>query len=655
VRLKARFKKFDGIDLDHHDSEKNSDRMNEKNNINSSHERSQRYGVSPAQKYPEHQLSPSEFEAFLKENDQLVEHAAPIISQLYNTVSGSGFFINLTDSEGCILLIVGDKSVLDEAKKLKMVEGAYMNEASIGTNSMGIVLHDKRPVQVTAKEHFVSVYHQWTCSAAPIFKDGEVLGCINMTGHADHVHLHTLGMVISAAQAIENKIYEHESLMRLETSNQFAFAMMNNLAFGVMAINISDKVEWVNDNACRIINIRRTELLAEDINKLLPDWHRIKRIILNELKFIDEHASFNIPGINERFLFNAYVIRGENSAMHGYLLTFRSFSRVVDLIKKYQGHHTRFTFDNIIAQSAAMHELITQARQVAGKPSTVLLSGESGTGKEVVAQSIHNASLRSEGPFIAINCGAIAASLIESELFGYEEGAFTGASKGGAPGKFELANHGTLFLDEIGDMPYEMQVKLLRCLQEGYITRLGGKKEIKVDIRIIAASNKNLQKEIDDGKFRLDLFYRINVIHLHVPALRERVPDILPMALFFAGQKAEKMGRPMPRIDSRMKNYLEKYSWPGNVRELENLMERFIVLDGNYKSLITNTEADDYYNSAPHAVSTFEPRSLAEIEKEAIISCLKTYDFNVSKSAKVLNISRNTLYQKVKKYAIKLV
>lgn len=199
----------------------------------------------------------------------------------------------------------------------------------------------------------------------------------------------------------------------------------------------------------------------------------------------------------------------------------------------------------MFALSPAMLKLKQQAQKIAKESSTVLLSGESGTGKEVVAQSIHNASLRKGAPFIALNCGALAESLIESELFGYEDGAFTGAKRGGAPGKFELANHGTLFLDEIGEMPADMQVRLLRSIQEGSVTRIGGEKEIKLDVRIIAATNKNLEEEIKQGNFRLDLYYRLNVIHLKIPPpLRKRKDDILPMARFFCPSKSRKTRRP---------------------------------------------------------------------------------------------------------------
>lgn len=620
--------------------------------IKESHQRSQDYGIDKAHKYPKRQLSPAELEHQLKLHKNLLEISLPFLKQLYDSVKGSGFFINLTDSKGCILTIIGDEDIIQEAQKLKMENGAYMDESSIGTNSMGISIHEGKPVQITASEHFISAYHKWTCSSAPIIINNEVIACLNMTGFAHNVHPHSLGMVISAANAIENRLKEQSIRKKLETTNQFAFAMMNNLTFGVIAINIKDEIEWVNDTACRMINTRRMSLLQKDISSILSDWGRIRRIILNELLFIDEPANFNIPHIAERFLFNAYVIRGEENTMHGFLITFRQFSRIVDLIKKYGEFHTKFNFDLMFAESPSMKKLKNGAIKVAKKKSTVLLSGESGTGKEVVAQSIHNASLYKDAPFIAINCGAISETLIESELFGYEDGAYTGARKGGSAGKFELANHGTIFLDEIGDMPIDMQVKLLRAIQEGSITRIGGKKEIKLELRIIAATNKDLEEEVKLGKFRLDLYYRLNVIHLHIPPLRERKDDILPMARYFSAQKAEKAGRPMPRIDNVFEQLLLKHEWPGNIRELENIIERFIVMDGDYSFMMNKSKTNNTQDisNIDVAMPNYENKTLEEIEKEAILTCLKTYGNNISKTAKSLNISRNTLYLKLKQY-----
>lgn len=619
--------------------------------IEESHKRSKEYGVESTYIYPRHLLSETELKQNLKKNEILLSVSNPILHQLFKAVSGSGFFINLTDAKGCIISIMGDDNILEEAQKLKMVSGAFMDESSIGTNSMGVVLKEKQPVQITAKEHFISAYHKWTCSAAPIFFEEEVVGVINMTGFAEKVHPHSLGIVVSAAQAIENKLKERKSMQLLETSNQFAFAMMNNLTFGVMAINIQDEIEWVNDTACRMLNTRRSKLINKEINELLTDWKRILKIILYDLLFIDEPIMFNIPDIKERFLINAYVIRGQKNSMHGYLITFRQYSRVVNLIKKFAGHHAKFTFEDMISDSPAMVNLKQQALKASTKPSTILLSGESGTGKEVFAQSIHNASLRNEGPFIAINCGALPESLIESELFGYEDGAFTGAKKGGSLGKFELANKGTLFLDEIGEMNAEMQVRLLRSIQDGRITRIGGKNEIELDVRIIAATNKNLEIEIKNGNFRLDLYYRLNVIKFHIPPLRDRKEDILPMARFFAAQKAEKIGRTMPLIDKKIENLLLNYPWPGNVRELENAMERFIVMDGDFSFFESSDNSITKKNIPVETEKIIDTnrKSLFEIEKQSILNSLEYNNNNMSKTAKELGISRNTLYQKLKR------
>ncbi|MEA3317913.1 MAG: sigma-54-dependent Fis family transcriptional regulator [Bacteroidota bacterium] len=621
--------------------------------IDKSHKRSCSYCISKERLYPAQQLSHKEIQSLLNKNKDLLKIVEPFVLKLYDIVKGTGFFVNITDSEGCIIRIVGDEEIINDARKLKMIEGAYMSESSIGTNSMGIVVHDKRAVQVTASEHFVKAYHKWTCSAAPIMHNGELIATINMTGFIKNAHIHSLGMVIFASNAIENKLNEQEMLTKLETTNQFAFSMMNNLTFGVMAININDEIEWVNNTACRMVNIRRLKLVNREISEILTDWCRIKRIILNELLFLDEPSNFQIPHVKEKFLFNAYVIKGENNNMYGYLITFRQFSRVVNLIKKYGEYQTKFCFDSMFAVSSVMKKLKSTAIKVATKPTTILLSGESGTGKEVFAQSIHNASLCEGAPFIAINCGAISENLIESELFGYVDGAFTGARKGGAPGKFEIANHGTLFLDEIGEMSLEMQVKLLRSIQECKVTRIGGDHEIKLDVRIIAATNKDIKEEVKNGKFRLDLYYRLNVIHLQIPPLRERIADIMPMARFFASQKADKLRKPMARINMEFEKLLLNYNWPGNIRELENIMERFVVMDGDYSFMKKKADTQIYPSIAELCsvdVSDNSNKTLYEIEKSAILSCLKTNKNNISKTAKSLAISRNTLYKKLASY-----
>lgn len=298
--------------------------------------------------------------------------------------------------------------------------------------------------------------------------------------------------------------------------------------------------------------------------------------------------------------------------------------------------------------------------------STVLLQGESGTGKEVFAQAIHNRSARRKGPFVAVNCGAIPRELIASELFGYSEGAFTGAKRGGRPGKFELASGGTLFLDEIGDMPLEQQVALLRVLQEKKITRIGGDKMIPVDIRVICATNRDLKQEVEQGRFRKDLYYRINVITINLPPLRKRREDIPLLVEHFLKKISRDWGMQVDRVEPEVMTYLTRYNWPGNVRELQNVLERMISMaDGPVIGLdllpleiYTNGSGDDQDPlSLPRVNRLFRERQhkkqlLAEKESQEIIALLAKHGGNVSRVARDLGVSRNTLYRKMKQYNI---
>jgi transcriptional regulator with PAS, ATPase and Fis domain len=336
---------------------------------------------------------------------------------------------------------------------------------------------------------------------------------------------------------------------------------------------------------------------------------------------------------------------------------------IYNLVNKYTGMRARYTFEDIVGEDRKMKTLIEYAKNVSDSPSTILISGESGTGKEILAQAIHNFSSRRNKGFVAINCGAIPQNLIESELFGYAEGAFTGAKRGGNPGKFELANGGTLFLDEIDEMPLDMQVRLLRVLQEGCISRVGGDRYINVDVRIIAATNRDLPKEVREGKFREDLFYRISVIPIKIPPLRERREDIPLLIEHFLRVKALKINRKIPHIKKKLYEKMLEYDWKGNIRELENFVENIVNLNGRTTFNIDEFPMDDFIDSKGYNDQNSETVendeveeeyicSLEELEKKAIINCIKKFDSNITKCAQKLGISRNTLYLKMKKYDI---
>lgn len=632
----------------------NSSNKNEHDNlINKSHARSETYGVEKKRKYSKKMLGDSELYSLIILKHKLIEFAEPFIENLYEILEESGFIILLTDEQGCIITIRGNKQIINAAKNLNMKAGAYMNEESIGTNAMGTAIKEDTPIQITAKEHFITAYHQWTCSAAPIHNiKGEIIGSLNLTATSDKVHPHTLGLVKSTVKAIEIKIKNESINTQLIETNQFTFAIMNSVESGIFAIDLENKIQYVNDFACKTINIRRRELIDKHISSIILNWNKIFKEIKSGKNFKGEEVIFKTSLKDEKYSLSISSIKDLNNNIIGILLSFREMQGIFNLVNKYTGMQAHYTFDDIIFKSKIMQDLIIYTKTVSDSPSTILIQGESGTGKEVFAQSIHNASSRRENGFVAINCGAIPDNLIESELFGYEQGAFTGAKKGGHPGKFELANNGTLFLDEIGEMHIDMQVKLLRAIQEGSVVRVGGEKLISVDVRIIAATNKDLIKEIDKGNFRLDLFYRLSVIPVKIPKLSQRKDDIPLLIKFFLKQKSLKLKKNIPSIDDKLNKKLSEYEWPGNIRELENFIEKIVNLNGeiSFNEFIkkNNVEQKDIKNSD----SSEMLYSLEFMEKKLITQHFLSNNKNMTKTSKTLGISRNTLYQKFKKYNI---
>lgn len=319
------------------------------------------------------------------------------------------------------------------------------------------------------------------------------------------------------------------------------------------------------------------------------------------------------------------------------LFEYYSNSRLNDIIFPLPGD----PFDIIIGTSPEIQKLKAAAKRVAGFSTTVLIEGESGTGKELLAKAIHFQSKRS-GEFVTINCGAIPAQLIHSELFGYEEGAFTGAKKKGNPGKLELADGGTIFLDEIGEMPLDMQVSLLRFLQDKKVTRLGSNVSKQVDVRVIAATNRHLKDEVQKGNFREDLYYRLNVAYFRIPPLRERRQDIPILVKHFLDKLCMQHDLTVPVINQETMKSLMKYNWPGNIRELENTIERALVMSSPEELFF------DMFTGSSAAGKEVEVLSISELEKESIEKYLDLYQGNISHTANALGITRQTLYRKIK-------
>ncbi|MEL7649338.1 MAG: sigma 54-interacting transcriptional regulator [Sedimentibacter sp.] len=614
-----------------------------------SHERCKNLGLKREQEYSKKIITDANLQNILFKNRNLIMAALPYIEQLIKFTRGSNFFALLTDSEGCILNALGDEKILSEAFSLKMVPGAYMNEENMGTNAMSYVIKTERPVQLSGKDHYVNSYRRWTCSAAPIKdQNGRLLGAIDLTGYIENVHPHTLGIVVAVSKAIEEMI-KAKDVCEIHVNNyNYLKNIFDSMDKAIMTTDMNGNIKMYNEVAAEMFG-RNKKLKGDNINHIVEEWDSIKDY-LDSNESISKHI--NIKALRDHFpceleAKKIYCNQGnEFEIVHLF--------REEDKVKKSILSRSTYEFDRIIGKDDNFIKIVEYAKKIADSSSTVLIMGESGTGKELFAHSIHNFSSRSNLPFIALNCGAIPELLIESELFGYEDGAFTGAKKGGNPGKFELANGGTILLDEIGEMPFDMQVKLLRALEEGFITRLGSKKPIPIDVRIIASTNKDLEKEVENGRFRNDLYYRLNVLPLYIPSLRERKGDIRLLVEYFMEKLSHSLAKPKVSISEEDLSVMGNYYWPGNIRELKNIVE-----------LIINTEAMplNYFNRKYHWPSNSEcsdsdceevSMDMESIEKEHLEKIIKRCNGNISQSADILGIRRNTLYNKIKKYNIKI-
>ncbi|SHJ63315.1 regulatory protein, Fis family [Paramaledivibacter caminithermalis DSM 15212] len=383
---------------------------------------------------------------------------------------------------------------------------------------------------------------------------------------------------------------------------------------------------------------------------LFEGWEIVKDAIYSQNTFLDEDVFVNSRRNKLQFNLSAYPLYDNKQNLRNVILVFKEIKKVRKLANKIMGRQAIYTFDKIIGRNKEFLQTMEFAKKIADSKSTILIMGESGTGKEIFAQSIHNHSNRCEEPFIALNCGAIPKNLIESELFGYEEGAFTGAKRGGQPGKFEIADGGTLFLDEIGEMPIDMQTRLLRVIEESTVNRIGSTDEIYINVRIIAATNKDLTEEVKKGNFRKDLFYRLNVLPLRLPPLRKRKDDIPLLIEYFMDRISKRLNKKKVSISDAHMNRLMKYEWPGNVRELENFIElvintEYIPIDMNRNE--TRLEIKQILDNNNNVCYKLE-----HVEKEHIIKVLRKCKGNITLAARKLGIGRNTLYRKVNKYGI---
>ncbi|MDD4092728.1 MAG: sigma 54-interacting transcriptional regulator [Smithellaceae bacterium] len=459
----------------------------------------------------------------------------------------------------------------------------------------------------------------------------------------------------------------------LRILNQNLNNILNNISDGVATVNDSGDVEWLNPFFKRLSEQAASEIKSILKNMILNEpGGSLRRMFTEKKSFKDEEMILQASEGSLSLLVSGTPILNEGGDVHNAVIILRPMKDVHRLIQRFSGYRASFCFENIVSSDPILATLIDNAKHTALTDSNVVIEGESGTGKELFAQAIHNYSSRSGGPFIAINCGATPRELIASELFGYAEGAFTGAKKNGNPGKFELASGGTLFLDEIGDMPLEQQCSLLRVLQEKKITRIGGCQAIPTDVRIICATNKDLYQEMKKGSFRNDLYYRLNVINVKIPPLRERRTDIMLLFNHFMKTSENRAGKTGIRVSSRARECLMHYDWPGNVRELQNVVERLVNMTSGTtvepdllpqeirmsfqaeQAPLPDTgvpEQTDHLQKLKTERNAFRRKSEEE-QLKRIMDLLAVNRWNINKAAKELGISRTTLYKKIKRAGI---
>jgi len=511
----------------------------------------------------------------------------------------------------------------------------------IPDSKLSSVIQDAYSDHLLIKERLVIT------NRSPINQDGVTVGAVAVFQDGSE-----LQKVLSRLDNTQN------SLTGLESIFEQACA-------GVLVVDELGIVTRITQTYCRFLNISQEDAIGHHCTEILPSsrMHIVAQTGEAEVGEVMDINGKEAMVMRLPLRENGKIIGAVGKVMFRDVRDLRTLAEKLDLLenkikfyekelKHYQ--KSRYTFSNIIGQSVAILRTKVLAGKAAQGKATVLLRGESGTGKELFAHAIHAAGTRHDQPLVRVNCGAIPAELLESELFGYEEGAFTGAKKGGKPGKFELANKGTIFLDEIGDLPLAMQAKVLRILQEKEVERVGSNRLQQLDIRVIAATHRDLEKMIGEGKFRRDLYYRLNVFTVTIPPLREREGDVLLLSEQLLAKFQRELGLSLRKLERKVIELFQLYAWPGNVRELQNVLERAInVAEGG---MIQLKDLPLYLQDLEgrRGNTSLQPLALelAEAERKAILKALKKTGGNKTNAAEILGIHRTNLYRKMEKYGL---
>ncbi|MDO9316257.1 MAG: sigma-54-dependent Fis family transcriptional regulator [Burkholderiaceae bacterium] len=592
----------------------------------------------------------------LGEHDELLSAGTSVMAHARQFLDETGTVMVLTTNDGIILNLEGDAATsAAAAERIRMIPGSSWSEATVGTNAIGTALAIGQPVQIHSAEHYCAGIKRWTCSATVVRDpyNNSILGAIDVSGLNATYNRHSLALVVTTASRIESRLARREMELRYRLLELCVSRLGRSTNDGVILLDRRGNPIKVSDKA---------QAALSALNAAGKSSSPINLSTLKIPTSFKSAAAENLPDWINRDWLEPII---ENGQKLGSILTIPNRSAAVTL-RSVETVSTKPTclkneaFERVIGKAPKLLEVIEFAQRLSKSTVPLLLLGETGVGKDVFARAIHETSAAREAPFVALNCGGFSRELLTSELFGYADGSFTGARRGGMIGKIEAASGGTLFLDEIGEMPIDLQPHFLRVLEDGAIFRIGENKPRNVSFRLVAATNRDLRKEVSEGRFRMDLFYRIAVASINIPPLRERAEDIQLISDFLLDKLSQQHAVFRPVLDPEALDCLSRHAWPGNIRELRNVLERALLMSSD--AVITK-------ESLPHEVRFAEPagtqrlasvsqdgelKRLEQVEKDTIISMIERQNGNMTAVARELGIAKSTLYVKLKKFDIAL-
>ncbi len=601
--------------------------------IDNSWDRCRKYGLTHSSEININRPQADVISDIVEANNYLVHTTHTEVLPYYEHIlSNTECLIMLADHSGRVLDSWGDQRFMNSERKAMFEQGVAWQERSLGTNAIGTALATGQPVQIERDEHFLKGNRFMVGSAAPIYDvNRELVGVIDVSSDAYLPQAHTLGMVKMMTQSVENRLI-------ISMFKDEAFTLTFNTNLDILDSQWSGLIVFNEEGSIISANRRAELLLAQDL--ALINIESILNVSLRDLKNHPEELPLDMVACNK---FRIYGMLKRPT---------QPKPRELDFRKQLKPTKQSFTLDNINLGDSKLKRAIDQASRVVEKDIPILIHGETGVGKEVFVKALHNSSSRAKMPLVALNCAAIPADLVESELFGYEKGAFTGANNKGSIGLIRKAHKGTLFLDELGDMPHNVQARLLRVLQERQVTPLGSTENYSVDVRLISATHKSLKKSVALGEFRQDLYYRISGLNISLPALREREDKHLLFQQVLNHYSEEDVP---PLLSADVTKLFSRYSWPGNIRQLVSVLQiSEIMSDGQSIQLLDLP--DDFIDEVEEDQDQINDNVIdtQPIDKQDNwLAVFEANDKNVSRTAKALNISRNTLYKKLRELDLK--